>query len=433
MTSAVRPGAEEVGTSMASSPRWLARLGRDSAYTLTILPLAVPAMVLVTVLVAVGVGLSVIVVGLPILALGILVARAFAHLERRRLSRLTLTPAIQPEYVTARPADGVLRRLTTPVRDRQSWLDVVWVIVSVLTATISWSVAVAWWSTAIGGTSYGLWQWFVPRGTDPVTLASLIGFSTGRMADIGVITAIGVLALLTLPFALRGAALLHSTLARDLLCGRAELQQEVRRSEAGRAAGRVAEAESLRRLERDIHDGPQQRLVRLSMDLGRARSQLDQDPERARATIDGALTQARDTVEELRSLSRGIAPPVLVDRGMEAALREVVARSVVPTTLAYDAPASLPAHIENAAYFVVSECLTNFAKHSGARSAQVSMSVRRNRVHVEVRDDGRGGATPVPDGGLSGLVQRARAVDGTLRVSSPAGGPTVVHTELPCG
>ena len=249
------------------------------------------------------------------------------------------------------------------------------------------------------------------------------------------ISAIGVFALLTLPLALRAAALLHSTLGRDLLCGRAELQQEVRRSEAGRAAGRAAEAESLRRLERDIHDGPQQRLVRLSMDLGRARSQLDQDPERARATIDGALTQARDTVEELRSLSRGIAPPVLVDRGLEAALREAVARSVVPTTLTYDAPASLPAHIENAAYFVVSECLTNIAKHSGATPRDVSLAGRATAgPSSTVEDDGRGGARPAPRRrAWPGLVQRARAVDGTLELSSPPGGPTVVRTELPCG
>ncbi len=433
MTQVSQQFVEERGIAMTGAPTWIRQLGRDSAYTLTSLPLAVAAVVLVTTLVAAGLGLLVILVGLPILALGIVTARGFAYLERRRLGRLAATEMVHPVYLTAEPTDGVVRRLFTPARDRQSWLDVVWVVVAMLTSTISWSIAVAWWATALGGTTYGIWEQFVPRGTDPVTLASLLGFGTSETADIWVISAIGVVALLTLPLALRAAALLHSTLGRDLLCGRAELQQEVRRSEAGRAAGRAAEAESLRRLERDIHDGPQQRLVRLSMDLGRARSQLDQDPERARATIDGALTQARDTVEELRSLSRGIAPPVLVDRGMEAALREAVARSVVPTTLTYDAPAALPAHIENAAYFVVTECLTNIAKHSGASRAAVSLVVRDGQAVVVVEDDGRGGAQYTPDGGLAGLVQRARAVDGTLELTSPAGGPTVVRTELPCG
>jgi signal transduction histidine kinase len=432
MTQVVHLGAREVDDIVASR-NWFRQLGHDSAYTLTILPLAVPALVLVATLVAAGIGLSVTLIGLPILAFGILTARAFAHLERRRLGRLTGTAMVHPEYLVADPADNVFRRLTTPARDRQSWLDVVWVVVSMLTAVVSWTVAVTWWSTTLGGTTYGVWERFVPRGSEPVSLASLLGFGASRSADILVISAIGVFALITLPVALRLGALLHSTLGRDLLCGRAELQQEVRRSESGRAAGRAAEAESLRRLERDIHDGPQQRLVRLSMDLGRARAQLDQDPERARATIDGALTQARDTVEELRSLSRGIAPPVLVDRGMEAALREAVARSAVPTTVAYDAPARLPAHIENAAYFVVTESLTNIAKHSGASAAHVAMQVHDGQAVVVVEDDGRGGATFVADGGLAGLVQRARAVDGTLELSSPPGGPTVVRAALPCG
>ncbi len=433
MTQVSHQVGEEMGIAMTGAPAWIRRLGRDSAYALTSLPLAVPAVVLVTILVAAGLGLLVILVGLPILALGILTARGFAHLERRRLGRLTATAMVHPVYLTAEAGDGIVRRLFRPAGDRQSWLDVVWVLVAVLTSTISWSIAVAWWAAALGGPTYGLWEQLVPRGTDPVTLASLLGLGTSETADIWVISAIGVVALLTLPVALRAAALLNSTLARDLLCGRAELQQEVRRSEAGRAAGRAAEAESLRRLERDIHDGPQQRLVRLSMDLGRARSQLDQDPERARATIDGALTQARDTVEELRSLSRGIAPPVLVDRGMEAALREAVARSMVPTTLTYEAPASLPAHIENAAYFVVTESLTNIAKHSEATRASVSLVVRDGRAAVTVEDDGRGGAQFTPEGGLAGLAQRARAVDGTLELTSPPGGPTVIRTELPCG
>jgi signal transduction histidine kinase len=306
-------------------------------------------------------------------------------------------------------------------------------VVSILTSTVAWTIAVVWWSCAIGGTTYGIWEQAVPRGSDPVTLASLLGFGDSERADILVISAIGVFALLTLPLALRAAALLHSTMGRDLLCGRAELQRQVRRSEAGRAAGRAAEAEALRRLERDIHDGPQQRLVRLSMDLGRARAQLDRDPEQARATLDGALSQTRETVEELRSLSRGIAPPVLVDRGLEAALREAVARSTVPTTLAYDAPASLPAHVESAVYFVVTECLTNVAKHSGADSARVSLTVQGDEALLVVEDDGRGGAMPTPDGGLAGLAQRVLAADGLLDITSPRGGPTVIRVELPCG
>ena len=159
-----------------------------------------------------------------------------------------------------------------------------------------------------------------------------------------------------------------------LLSSRAELQQEVRRVEGGRDAAREAEAASLRRLERDIHDGPQQRLVRLTMDLGRARRQLADDPERASETIDAALLQARETVDELRSLSRGIAPPLLVDRGLTAALGELTVRSEVPVEATIDVPHTLPPHVETAVYFVVAEALTNVAKHSERRPVRRSAS-----------------------------------------------------------
>ena len=428
MTAVRREEVYAVGT-----PAWVTQLGRDSAYTLVSLPLAVPAFVLVVTLVAVGGGLAVLAVGLPLLALGLVVARGFAELERRRLSALAGSQVTRPSYAVAAPESGAFKRLTTIAGDRQSWLDVAWVVPAVLTGTVAWSVAVAWWSSAFGGLTYVIWERFIPRGTDPVTLASLMGFGDSRRADVLVITTIGLVALLTLPVALRVAALLHSSLARDLLCGRAELQEQVRRSEAGRRAGRAAEAVALRRLERDIHDGPQQRLVRLSMDLGRAKTQLDQDPERVRETLEGALVQARETVDELRSLSRGIAPPVLVDRGLEAALREVVARSVVPATLTYDAPARLPDHVETALYFTASEALTNVAKHSGATKASVVLTVRDDAAELVVVDDGQGGAGAVPGGGLAGLAQRAAAVDGVLSVESPEGGPTRVRVELPCG
>ncbi len=157
MTQVSHQVGEEMGIAMTGAPAWIRRLGRDSAYALTSLPLAVPAVVLVTILVAVGLGLLVILVGLPILALGILTARGFAHLERRRLGRLTATAMVHPVYLTAEAGDGIVRRLFRPAGDRQSWLDVVWVLVAVLTSTISWSIAVAWWAAALGGPTYGLW------------------------------------------------------------------------------------------------------------------------------------------------------------------------------------------------------------------------------------------------------------------------------------
>jgi len=225
--------------------------------------------------------------------------------------------------------------------------------------------------------------------------------------------------------------MLHGGLAEAVLCGRAELQQEVARVEGGRDAARVAEAASLRRLERDIHDGPQQRLVRLSMDLGRARRQLDQDPAKVAETLDAALLQARETVDELRSLSRGIAPPLLVDRGLRAALGELMVRSDIPVESVVRVPDDLPPHVETTVYFVVAEALTNVAKHSGADRVSVQVTAGDGAVTVRVEDDGRGGAHLGKGQGLAGLAQRVAGVDGSLELSSPDGGPTVVAATIP--
>ena len=252
-----------------------------------------------------------------------------------------------------------------------------------------------WWVAAGTGLTYWFWQRWVPAGDDEEGLASLLGLGAGRTTESLANLAVGALFLLTLPWVVRLVTTIHASLASVLLCSRAELQREVARVEGGRDAARVAEAESMRRLERDIHDGPQQRLVRLTMDLGRAKRQVADDPERAAATIDEALAQARETVAELRSLSRGIAPPLLVDRGLAAALEEMLAQSVVPVESRIDVPAQLPPHVETAVYFVVAEALTNVAKHSGAASASVSVVATGREVEVRVAGRRRRRRPPV--------------------------------------
>jgi signal transduction histidine kinase len=167
------------------------------------------------------------------------------------------------------------------------------------------------------------------------------------------------------------------------------------------------------------------------MDLGRAQKQLAVDPQRASETIDGALAQARETVAELRALSRGIAPPLLVDRGLSAALAEMLNHSVVPVTAHVEVDEALPPHVETAVYFVVAEAVTNIAKHPGARSAHVSVVDTGDGVSIRVEDDGLGGAHPAKGSGLAGLQQRVTAVDGLLEVVSPVGGPTVVSAFVP--
>lgn len=218
-----------------------------------------------------------------------------------------------------------------------------------------------------------------------------------------------------------------------MMSSRADLQQEVQSLVKGRQAARTAEAGSLRRLERDIHDGPQQRLVRLGMDLGRAKKQVEADPEKARQTLDEAIAQTRATLDELRALSRGIAPPVLSDRGVRAAMQEIIARSTVPGHLQMGVPEDLPEHVQTAAYFVVSEALVNVAKHSMATYAIVELSCDRKVLTVKVSDDGIGGAQLAKGHGLGGLSDRVRGIDGVLNVTSPAGGPTQVVAEIACG
>jgi signal transduction histidine kinase len=212
------------------------------------------------------------------------------------------------------------------------------------------------------------------------------------------------------------------------------LQGQVEALTASRAAAVEAEANSFQRLERDLHDGPQQRLVRLGMDLSMAERRLTDDPESARVLLAEARTQTADALAELRALSRGIAPPILIDRGLPAALAAVAARCTVQVDLHVGLREGrrLPASVERSAYFMVSEALTNVAKHSRASRVQVRVLRDRTLLRVEVEDDGIGGAHPAKGQGLAGLADRLTAVDGTLIVDSPPGGPTRLIADIPC-
>ena len=191
-----------------------------------------------------------------------------------------------------------------------------------------------------------------------------------------------------------------------------------------------AQAAELRRIERDLHDGAQARLVALSMQLGRAEARLDDRPEVA-ALLRDAREEASAAIAELRDLARGIAPPVLADRGLAAAVEALAQRSSAEVTVDAHIPHRLPPVVETAAYFVVAEGLTNVAKHSRGASARVMLREQGERLVVEVADDGPGGANPAGSG-LEGLRARVEALDGALAIDSPAGGPTVVRAELPC-
>ncbi|MGH3448916.1 MAG: sensor histidine kinase, partial [Nocardioidaceae bacterium] len=333
---------------------------------------------------------------------------------------------------------GWLRRAMTPLRDPQTWLDIIWSIVNLVTATVAFCVAVTWWCITLAGLSYGLWQWALPADDGSgQNLPDVLGLH-GMWAAVSAYFVIGLVGAVTLPFVMRLVALMHGGLAKLLLSSRAEMQAEVGSLKVSKEAARDAEQTALRRLERDIHDGPQQRLVRLTMDISRAKRQVETDPDRATSTLDGALENARATVDELRAVSRGIAPPVLADRGLAAALDEVLSRSEVPVDSTVQLPEEeLPALVESTIYFVVSEGLTNVTKHSQASECRVGVVPSAHGgpalMDVRITDNGVGGAEAVPGHGLAGLADRVRAADGTWALTSPSGGPTDVHVELPCG
>ncbi|MEQ3550256.1 sensor domain-containing protein [Pseudonocardia nematodicida] len=409
------------------------RLGAQMAYLLTGLPLAVVSGLVVLVGLLLGAGTFVLWIGLPITVGSLAAARGFAELERRATEAATGRP-LPPHHYRPNRGRRLMGRLLRALADPQSWRDLAHAVVGLPLRALCAAVALVWAVTGLAGLVYVFWQWSLPRGPGNWTLfGSITGVDSGA-GDIALNTGLGILLLVTLPSVVRWLTDVRALLARGLLTNQtAALRARALALAAGRRAAVAAEAQTLRRLERDIHDGPQQRLVRLGMDLESAVRRLDDDPERARPLLHEALEQSREALSELRALSRGIAPPILADRGLGPALHAAAARCPVPVDLdvALDDGVRMPALVENTAYFVVSEALTNIAKHAGASAAGVTVTVDATLLRVVVRDDGRGGAHLGKGHGLAGLADRLEIVEGNLDVRSPAGGPTVLTAEVP--
>lgn len=426
-----------VGAAGRDTPRSILRqLGIDSGYVLLGFPLAIASFIVLLVGLAVGAALVVTVIGLPILAGTLYTARGFADIERQRMPPVLGQRRVRPQYRTAEPGESAWRRIFVPIADAQSWLDLAHGSLKLVVALIAFPITLAWWTGAITGSLYWAFDWVLPQGPENQSLGELLGLGDSAAARIGLHTAIGVFFLITLPLVVRGCALLQASFGRALLTGVAEMRNRITVLEEQKRAAVSAEATALRRLERDIHDGPQQRLVRLAMDLGRAQQQITTDPEAARRTIDEALTQTRETLDELRRLSRGIAPPILVDRGLPSALAALAGRGVIPIELTVDPQLGTPGGrpepaVENSAYFVVAEALTNVAKHSRATECRITVSRSPDGLNISVVDDGEGGAHVSKGHGLAGIADRVHANDGSLTVVSPPGGPTEVRAELP--
>jgi signal transduction histidine kinase len=413
----------------------LRRLGVDTRYVLVGFPVAVIGFCLLITGIALGIGLIPLAgAGLFVLAATLLVARGFAELERMQLPEVLGRAVARPRYRRAPATASTLRRLLHPLTDGQSWLDLLHGIVIFPIAIFAFVVAVTWWSIALAGLLYPFYGWILQRipPDQNQELPELLGFPDTLLVNDLFNVSLGLVFALTLPLIMRGLALTRAGIGRALLTTLAEMRERIDDLTEGRAAAVSAEATALRKLERDIHDGPQQRLVHLAMELGRAKRQLDSDPAAASSTLDGAIAQTRETLDELRTLSRGIAPPVLTDRGLPSALAALASRSTVPVRLETLTEERFPAAVENTVYFVVAESLANIAKHSQATLCTVTLRRLDGRLAVTIGDDGVGGAHVAKGHGLSGLADRLRAVDGSLRVDSPAGGPTIIAAEVPC-
>jgi signal transduction histidine kinase len=416
------------------------RVPRELGYLLPVLPIAIASVAVLSSVFWTGFGLSFIFVGLFIVLASLFLARGAGMLEIIRLRYSGFPEITPPRWDRKARTGGSLAKAFAPFVDGHYWLYLLWaMVVYPILGIITWTITFVWVVAIIGGTSYWAYSHLFPNSDDMVhftglQLGSAVADTVGNLI-------LGIGALLTLPFITRGMTWLHWQVARGMLGVFAadQLQERVVGLSSSRTAAVAAEGTALRRLERDIHDGPQQRLVRLQMDLSAADRQLDVDPAAARALIGEAMQQSKDALEELRALSRGFAPPLLLDRGLVAALDSMATRSSIPVRFVSELPADLvlPPELERNAYFIVAEAVTNAEKHSGATAITLRVWLREvaepaeTWLELTVSDDGVGGAVRTPDHGLAGLEERAHGLSGILTLTSPRGGPTVVMVQLP--
>ncbi|MFF4380926.1 sensor histidine kinase [Kitasatospora sp. NPDC001547] len=423
MRSAVRPA---IGATVRRSPA-------AAGYLLLCLGTGLAALVglglLLVVLALCPVGL-----GLPFLRPTLQLLRRGAEFHRRLVGRRLGGEPLHTPY-----GDRV------SVRDPAVRKDLVWLLAHGTAGTLLCGAALTLCSHAVNWLAAPVWWRLLPAERGRIILVTVDSWPTAvAAAAVGVGYAAVALA------ALRPAADLHARASRRLLVARprTSLARRVQELTTSRSAALDAHAAELRRIERDLHDGAQANLVAVSLRLGMIRRALDQRPEQAAALVDSTQLVAEQALESLRALVRGIHPPLLADRGLDEAVRSLAARCAVPTRVepatpeasagpspgpAADPPPRAPAAAEAAAYFVVSEALANVARHSGARRALVRLRITASAITVRVEDDGRGGAVEGAGSGLPGLRRRVAAFDGTTRLSSPPGGPTVLEVEIPCG
>jgi signal transduction histidine kinase len=429
------PAVARAYSGLVTAPRFFTepirlRTWKETGYSLISLPAGVVWFCVLCTLLVVSVS-TFFLLGVPLLVGTLLLASLGARAERG-LSRVLLDQPIQDrprrDYDWSKWRDWL-----KPLADLGAWRELLYLMLLFPFGLVLFIVAVVCWSVAVSFLTAPIWWFAIPEDNrgDFLWPGNKFDNPFEWVLTIGG----GLLLLLLTPWIIRGLVAAHKAVMRGLLGPtRRELEKASERLAAQRDLAVSSASGDRRQIERDLHDGAQARLVSLAVDLGRARRRLEEggSTDEAAELVRVAHEDAKQALVEIRALARGIHPAVLTDRGLDAALSALAARSPVPVSLATEIGERPSEAVEAAAYFVVSEALANVARHSGAERAAVSVVRAGGILVVEVRDDGEGGASPNGGSGLIGLEERVGALGGTLVVESPPGGPTSITAVIPC-
>ncbi|MFD9653444.1 sensor histidine kinase [Streptomyces mirabilis] len=375
-------------------------------------------------------------VGIPLTLLSTVLVRWFADLHRQWAADRLGEPVARPYLPT--PDGGWPVRLWAILRDPATWRDWAWLVANSITGWFTYGLSFLFFLCGVFYLSYPLLYALTPPQVFRTPLGN--GFRLDSVQESFALVPLGPVFFLLWYTTAERLANLNALVIRSLLAPTAQAQLRARVAElaASRAETVDTQAGELRRIERDLHDGAQARLVSLGMSLGLAEQLLPDDPQAVQQLLAEARASTAGALAELRDLVRGIHPPVLADRGLEGALMALALANPIPTTVVTRLSGRLPAPVESAAYFAVAEALANAIKHAQARHIQITVEftphpgTTAGLLTMRVSDDGRGGASPDGGTGLRGIARRLAAFDGTLSADSPPGGPTEIRMSLPC-
>ncbi|WP_078866023.1 sensor histidine kinase [Streptomyces sp. NRRL S-1448] len=411
------------------------QLGRSALYLVGGLPVALPWMVVCFPTTALGAATALFAIGLPLLAAAALSGIPFGTVERARLRLFTGRKVPTPHAPHAREDGGLLAWAWRRLREPATWWELGYAVVHCFLAIADFALVVGSLLLTCSLLAAPLLRGFTHDGELRVAVfQARTGLQAALLVPCGVVVLVVVFLVLTRYADLR-ARLATGMLTRGGICSAPGQDEKIGQLVRSRARILGAFDAERRRIERDLHDGAQQRLTALIMTLGLARLELAESDPAARQLVDKAHQEARTTLSELRDLVHGIYPAALTDRGLPTALTALAEDCVVPTEAEVDLGdmgTRPPEAVEAATYFVACEALTNVVKHSGATEARLSLRRTGSRLVLEVYDNGVGGADADAGSGLLGLADRVAAFEGSVHVSSPDGGPTRLHVEIPC-